>query len=278
MVTVWPVEYEKPEVFDVLQYEGIQERMTGESVFQYSLSVKMRHGFVATEDFQPPLDTIHSPYGLPVPEVKAGSEWVAFGRLREPDGEGYICKNANDSPRIVMSETLAWEFCLLVDNNGAAFGTAFCDDEYLTWQRERDRRGDSKKLNYKTTVDRFAWRYGAKGAIFVQLWDRKPPDNFLKPKKMYVGKVIFGRDIIYAGKSGSVLRFISREWLQQDMELTFDLNDSKIVGINGVQFDVIEAAGSFIKFKIITPAERIKQMRDEQEQRINNNGDGVRSI
>ncbi|OGQ59126.1 MAG: hypothetical protein A3J24_09205 [Deltaproteobacteria bacterium RIFCSPLOWO2_02_FULL_53_8] len=278
MVTVWPVEAEKAQVFDVFQYEGLQERMVGEPVFQYRLSVKTRPGFAATENFQPEPDTNHSPSGLPVPEIKAGSEWVAFGRLRLPDGEGYVCANVSDAPRIVMSPTLAWEFCLLVDKEGAAYGTAFCDDEYSTWLREHDSHGSIKKLKYGTKTDKYAGLYGAKGTIFVQIWNEKPPKGLFKPKKIYVGKVLTGRAIIYVGKAGSVLRFISREWMQQDMELTFDLNESKIVGISGVQFEVLDATNSSIKFKIITPPQRIKEMMDEQEQKLNSGDEEVRGI
>lgn len=273
LVTIWPVEPEKIELLDSFKYEGVQERMTGEPVFHYMLNAKARPGFIATEDFQPPPDTNHSPSGLPVPLIKAGSEWVAVGSLREPDGNGYVCMNVKERPMIVYSPALAWEFCLLVDKEGAAYGTAFCEDEDARkfrkeWLGKDYAKDLHRELNYRTTMDKHARRSGAVGAVFIQPWDKNPPKGLFKTRKIYSAELLIGRSIVYAGKTGSILRFIYREWLQQDMELTFDIRESNLIGISGIQFEVVDATSSSIKFKIITPTEHIKEMQDEQEQRL----------
>ncbi|MBI5562760.1 MAG: hypothetical protein HY894_07930 [Deltaproteobacteria bacterium] len=291
-VTIWPVEPERTEVFNSTEVEGVQERTAGEPLLLYALNALSRPGFVASREFQPPPDTTHSPMGLYVPPIKKGSEWVAFGRVSEAEGGGYICKNVNEIPLIRMSLTLSWEMCLLVDKDGAAYGTAFCEDETTGWMRLYEyhrlgrplrrssmvylcddpiRYGNCVEVDapdYLSKLDRKAKRAGASGVVFIQKWDDPQPKGFLETKKMPTAELVTGRSIIYTGKTGSLLSFTYREWPKQDMVLTYDLAESKTIVINGIEFEVIEATGSNIRFRITTPLERLKGMMDEDEKRF----------
>ena len=71
-------------------------------------------------------------------------------------------------------------------------------------------------------------------------------------------KSCFRQEFIFNGKSGSNLKFIYREYINDmarpafNQELQYDLNESKIVGFKGVRIEIINVTNTNIEYKILS--------------------------
>lgn len=67
----------------------------------------------------------------------------------------------------------------------------------------------------------------------------------------------FKRELIYNGKSGTTLRFIYREFINDmarpafNQDLQYDLSESNVIGIKGLRVEVINATNTKIEYKIL---------------------------
>ena len=68
----------------------------------------------------------------------------------------------------------------------------------------------------------------------------------------------FKQEFIYNGKTGSSLKFIYREYVNDmarpafNQELQYDLNESNIVGFKGLRIEIVNATNTKIEYKILS--------------------------
>lgn len=69
----------------------------------------------------------------------------------------------------------------------------------------------------------------------------------------------FRDELIYGGRSGSILRFVYREFSAGQpsptlsMEFQIDLSEGRVFGFRGSRIEVLEAANSSLKYRVISP-------------------------
>ncbi|NTW68657.1 MAG: hypothetical protein HGB23_02265 [Chlorobiaceae bacterium] len=85
-----------------------------------------------------------------------------------------------------------------------------------------------------------------------------PQPSFVMGKSIDINSPNFSQELVYNGRSGSTLKFIYREFADNNMrapftqELLYDLNDSSIIGFKKVRINVIEATNTKIKYTVLS--------------------------
>ena len=93
------------------------------------------------------------------------------------------------------------------------------------------------------------------GGVAISL---KPVPSVIKKEMTLVNTTNFKQEMIYNGKSGSIARFLYREYSGNmarpafSQELTYDLSSSKIIGFKEVRLEVINTTNTSIKYKVIS--------------------------
>lgn len=68
----------------------------------------------------------------------------------------------------------------------------------------------------------------------------------------------FKKELVYNGKSGTTLKFVYREYVNDmarpafNQDLQYDLNESNIIGIKGLRVEVLNATNTKIEYKILS--------------------------
>lgn len=110
---------------------------------------------------------------------------------------------------------------------------------------------DTKKNTQSLyALNGYAWgsRPFANPIKYEPVGNRPDPD----PSKPY-----FEKSLLYNGKTGNTLKFSYREFSNDyarpafTQELTYDLNESNVIGFQGMRIEVIKASNTDIEYKIL---------------------------
>ena len=112
-------------------------------------------------------------------------------------------------------------------------------------------------LDYYTEDDRLFYVYTSGSANVTQPGKVKI-ENFKITETSYPSPDSFQQTLLYLGKSGSVVRFGYREFYEDyarpafSNEVSYDLNDSNIIGYKNAKIKIIEATNTFIKYEVLS--------------------------
>lgn len=246
-----PVVPEKVAVFDSYETGRIMTAYVGEPIVHFRVNVYNYPGFEAVRDFSIPIDPGISPFAV-MPIVEKGSKWIALSKTT--DGN-FLCTRVKE-PKNWWVEGGAghrWKIGLLVNPSGEAIGSTRCIY-----------RSDTAVIDKDTSCGAFTGSGGyIKDAVRLNEWLKS--ENFLTPVKIAAGQAAFGMEIIYTGKSKNNISFIYRQTWQKDLALSYDIDESNVIGIGGIEIEIIEAANTHIKFIIKTPVARLRELMQEKE-------------
>lgn len=205
---IMPVE---PNTFktDTVSYSigQVHERNTGEAIAVEERLI-VRQALVASSDFTPPPQA-----GAEYPSIRKGMELKPYGRL---PGGGVLYRNEKLRPRTSLGRPVAWEYCIAVDEKGAAYGDAAC----------------------------------ALG--LVRVWERGP-ERSLKMKTFYKRGSV-RRELSYSGRQGKTIKMAYREYRRgMDVpsvseDLAYDLPGQGLVRFKGMEIEVLEATRNGIRY------------------------------
>ncbi|MCL4873906.1 hypothetical protein KJ039_07485 [bacterium] len=205
---ILPVE---PNTFttDTVSYSigQVHERNTGEAIAVEEKLI-VRQALVAVSDFTPPRQA-----GAEYPSIRKGMELRPYGKL---PGGGVLYTNKKLRPRTSLGKQAAWEYCVAVDEKGAAYGDAAC----------------------------------ALG--LVRVWEPRP-EGVLKMKAFYK-RGSLRRELSYSGRQGNSIRMAYREYRRgMDVpsvseELVYDLPGQGLVRFKGMEIEVLEATRNGIRY------------------------------
>lgn len=185
----------------------VHEKNTGEAVAVEEKLI-IRQALVAASDFTPPPQA-----GAEYPAIRKGLELKPYGRL---PGGAVLYRNEKLRPRTSEGRPVAWEYCIAVDADGAAYGDAAC----------------------------------ALG--LVRKWEPRP-EGLLKMKTFH-NRGSVRRELAYNGRSGNTIRMAYREYKRGSdapsltQELAYDLSGPGPVRFKGMEIEVLEATGNGIRY------------------------------
>lgn len=226
-----PVKPESSEVFDSYETGRIMTANVGEPILHFRLNIHVYPGFEAVQDFPLPKDPNTSPF-IEMPVVEKGSQWAADKRAE--DG-GFACTHIPRPIKVLEAGGHHWNIGVLVNEAGEAYGTTRCIEDY------------HYKCNY---------------SVYTNIWER--PEKIFKPIKVAIDSAALGMEIIYTGRSKTGISFTYREWGQDDLEFNYDIDSSNVIGIKGMEFEIIEATNSYVRFTIRTPREKFMELMKER--------------
>ncbi|MBI5969698.1 MAG: hypothetical protein HY884_00880 [Deltaproteobacteria bacterium] len=274
-VTLTPVTPVKADGFSPFESGVVKTKNVGEVMVMYNLLVNVDAypGFVATEDFKLP-----APTGQTYPVIEKDSEWKVFAKTE--DGS-FVAKNINKrmSPvytNPVRGQTMEMprEVCLLVNGMGEPYGVV----TYRRCSKKPDALyGTEEYLKCALSLrEHREDQMSEKRAIFAmspqaERWENKPK-NFLKPTTIFHGTK--SGKIIYLGKTREAIRVLYQETGvdTRDLELTFDLTESKVIAVKDVIIEILEATNTSISYIVKTKADDLKARLMERERNpIGNN-------
>lgn len=215
-----------PENIDSYQIGHIQTTFVGEPMLS-RIKGSYSPGYVVTQDFQPLFASLRGEL------IQKGSKWGIIGTL---DDGTLVCGNPDYPKPFENVSRASWDYCLAVDKNDVAFGYVRC---FLNSDADEERRA-----NERIKFDRWVWN--------------KPTKFLNKIDKVYHSGTLH-QDIVYSGKSGNTLKLTYREFnddpthITYSNELIYDLMESKIIVIRGMQIEILEATNSEIKYLIKSP-------------------------
>lgn len=263
-VTLTPITPVKADAFSPFESGAIKTKNVGEVMAIYDLLVNVDayQGFVATEGFNLP-----APTGQTYPMVEKGSEWKVFAKTED---NGLVAMNINKrmSPvytNPVSGQTMEMprEVCLLIDPKGELYGTV----TYVRCQMpgyENDTYGSDRYMRCASASnDRAFFVFNPDKTV----WENRPK-NFLKPTTIFHGRK--SGKIIYLGKTSASIRILYQETGvgAKDLELTFDLAESKVIAVKDVIFEILEATNTSISYIVKTKADDLKARIIEREKEI----------
>lgn len=210
-----PVERVYP-VRDQLYSAGIGEWKTsfvGDPIF-YLINGESRPGFVAKEAYNNGKRTLRGVTLEPRIDIAINSEWIVIGKGNKDD---FLCSNnQNQSCLFIKSAAPA--------NKYYAFAWEDCDTE-------------SMRTYFDLEVPT--------GAIFE------------KVDRIFIsGHGYSKRELLYNGKAGNTIKISYREYKDDlarpafTQDLIYDLAESKIIGFQGMQIEVLNATNEYINFII----------------------------
>lgn len=101
---------------------------------------------------------------------------------------------------------------------------------------------------------------GEKDGFFNSVGNCSPQKDGLRYERttaLFEGKPGFTQELIYAGRSGTTIRVLYREFVNDtarpafSQEITYDLNDGSEIGFKGVRIEVLEATNTKITYKVL---------------------------
>lgn len=137
--------------------------------------------------------------------------------------------------RAISSETGERGYIYRFDGNGIRYTSM--GKPFAAW------------LEYNTLTKRFGRRFEFLDDI---------EDYVLQEDARRISDSAFQQTLIYLGKSGSILKFGYRESIQDlarpsfSNEITYDLNDSDIIGYKKAKLQVISATNTSITYKVLS--------------------------
>lgn len=250
---------DKVEVFDSYETGQITTAYVGEPIVHFRVNVYNYPGFEAVRDFSIPIDSGISLFAV-MPVVEKGSRWIA---LRKTTDGNFLCTRVKE-PKQWWVEGAAghrWKIGLLVNPSGEAIGSTRC--VY---------RSDTAVIDKDTSCGAFTGDGGyIRGAVRTNEWLR--PENFLVPIKIPVASAAFGMEIIYTGKSKNSVGFTYRQTGEKDLDLNYDMDTSNVIGVKGIDIEIIEATNTHIRFIIKTPVARLRELMQEKDAQHKNHSD-----
>ncbi len=250
---------DKVEVFDSYETGRITTAYVGEPIVHFRVNVYNYPGFEALRDFSIPLDSGISPFAV-MPMVEKGSRWIALHKTI--DGN-FLCTRVKE-PKQWWVEGAAghrWKIGLLVNPSGEAIGSTRC--VY---------RSDTAVIDKDTSCGAFTHDGGyIRDAVRLNEWPKS--ENFLVPVRIPVASAAFGMEIIYTGKSKKSVGFTYRQTGQKDLDLNYDMDISNIIGVKGIDIEIVEATNTHIRFIIKTPVARLRELMQEKETQHKNVSD-----